>query len=87
MLKLPRDTTKKTGRPDGVDQLTWTFIMRLMRLSDVSQVTGLRRSTIYKYIADGAFPKAVPLGGGRVAWLEHEIQEWISGRVLARGAE
>jgi len=60
--------------------------MRLIRLSDVSHATGLRRSTIYKYIADGLFPKAVPLGGGRVAWVEHEVREWIVERIRARGA-
>ncbi|WP_431819718.1 AlpA family transcriptional regulator [Burkholderia sp. F1] len=58
--------------------------MRLIRLTDVSQATGLRRSTIYKYIAEGAFPKAVPLGGGRVAWVEQEIQDWIIARIGAR---
>ena len=58
--------------------------MRLIRLNDVSQSTGLRRSTIYKYIAEGVFPKAVPLGGGRVAWVEQEIQNWITERIEAR---
>ncbi|KVR67895.1 MULTISPECIES: helix-turn-helix transcriptional regulator [Burkholderia cepacia complex] len=58
--------------------------MRLIRLTDVSQATGLRRSTIYKYIAEGAFPKPVPLGGGRVAWVEQEIQDWIIERIEAR---
>ncbi|WP_081768698.1 AlpA family phage regulatory protein [Herbaspirillum sp. RV1423] len=43
--------------------------MHLIRLNDVSQSTGLRRSTIY------IFSKAVSLGGGRVAWVEQEIQD------------
>lgn len=60
--------------------------MRLIRLADVTQATGLRRSAIYKYIADGVFPKAVPLGGGRVAWVEQEVQDWIAERIEARDA-
>jgi prophage regulatory protein len=60
--------------------------MPLIRLSDVSHAIGLRRSTIYKYIADGLYPKAVPLGGGRVAWVKHEFQQWIVERVRAREA-
>lgn len=60
--------------------------IRLIRLTDVSQATGLRRSTIYKYIAESAFPKPVPLGGGRVAWIEQEIQDWITERIEARDA-
>lgn len=77
---------KKTAIANGLDQPDRIATMRLIRLSDVSHATGLRRSTIYKYIADGVFPKAVPLMGGRVAWVEHEVQEWIAERVLARGA-
>jgi prophage regulatory protein len=60
--------------------------MRFIRLNDVSQATGLRRSTIYKYIGEGLFPKAVPLGGGRVAWVEEEVQDWMVTRVKARDA-
>lgn len=60
--------------------------MRLIRLIDVTHATGLRRSTIYKYIAEDVFPKSVPLGGGRVAWVEQEIQDWITERVEARDA-
>ncbi|WP_408257346.1 AlpA family phage regulatory protein [Paraburkholderia caledonica] len=35
--------------------------------SAASEATGLRRSTIYKCIAERTFPKAVLLGGDRVA--------------------
>lgn len=58
--------------------------MRLIRLNDVSQATGLRRSTIYKYMAEGTFPKAVALGGCRVAWVEQEVQDWIAERIEVR---
>ncbi|CAM5208693.1 Phage transcriptional regulator, AlpA OS=Castellaniella defragrans (strain DSM / CCUG 39792/ 65Phen) OX=1437824 GN=BN940_07026 PE=4 SV=1 [Castellaniella denitrificans] len=58
--------------------------MRLIRLINVIQATGLSRSTIYKYIAESQFPKPVPLGGGRVAWVEQEVQDWIMERIEAR---
>lgn len=60
--------------------------MRLIRLNHVTLATGLRKSTIYKYIAAGTFPKPVPLGGGRVAWVEQEIQDWITKCIQAREA-
>ncbi|WP_369819056.1 AlpA family phage regulatory protein, partial [Alcanivorax sp. HI0044] len=37
--------------------------MRFMRLTEVIRDTGLGRSSIYKRIAEGVFPKPVPLGG------------------------
>lgn len=58
--------------------------MRLIRLKEVLDSTGIGRSTIYKYIAEGLFPKPVSLGNRAVAWLESEIQDWILARVEAR---
>lgn len=58
--------------------------MRLIRLKEVIDNTGLGRSTIYKYITEGFFPKPVPLGGRAVAWLESEVHDWILARVEAR---
>ncbi len=37
--------------------------MKLIRLQKVMEMTGLGRSTIYKYISDSWFPKPVPLWG------------------------
>lgn len=38
----------------------------------------LSRSTIYARMADGTFPQSLDLGGGRIGWLESEIDEWIA---------
>lgn len=51
--------------------------MRIMRLKSVMEVTGLARSTIYKYIDKGIFPAPVPLGARAVGWLESEVEGWI----------
>lgn len=58
--------------------------MRILRLKDVMNATGLARSTVYKFIAEGSFPKSIPLGGKSVGWLESEVQDWISAKVQAR---
>jgi len=58
--------------------------MRLIRLKDVKHVTGLGRSTIYKYIEDGVFPKSVSLGERAVAWVESEVMAWVMARIEAR---
>jgi prophage regulatory protein len=49
--------------------------MRLMRLNEVMEVTGLARSTVYKYVAAGQFPEPVSLGGRSVAWVGEEVDE------------
>ncbi|MDO6620408.1 AlpA family transcriptional regulator [Shewanella sp. 6_MG-2023] len=58
--------------------------MRLIRLKVVIECTGMARSTIYKYIGEGLFPKPVSLGAHSVAWVESEVQDWIISRVKMR---
>ncbi len=59
--------------------------MKFLRIQDVMSLTGLGRSTIYKFMADETdFPKSVPLGGRAVAWVESEIEEWMESRLSMR---
>ena len=58
--------------------------MRIIRLKEVIDCTGLGRSTIYKYITEGTFPKSVLLGDRRVGWVESEVHDWILARIEAR---
>ncbi|MHA7881569.1 MAG: AlpA family transcriptional regulator [Saccharospirillum sp.] len=59
--------------------------MRILRIKDVMSRTGLARSTIYKHIDLGTFPKPVSLGGRAVGWVESEIDGWIETLISARG--
>ena len=52
-------------------------ITRLIRLKEVQHRVGLGRSTIYRWMAEGKFPKPVQLGGYAVAWAEEDINSWI----------
>ncbi|WP_105255375.1 AlpA family transcriptional regulator [Pseudoalteromonas sp. T1lg75] len=58
--------------------------MKLIKLAEVKEITGLGRSTIYNFIKDGIFPKQVELGPRAVAWVEEEVLEWIEGKISAR---
>tara|TARA_R110000868_G_scaffold315278_2_gene576172 strand:+ start:378 stop:560 length:183 start_codon:yes stop_codon:yes gene_type:complete len=58
--------------------------MRLIRLKEVMYCSGLARSTVYKYVAAGTFPKPVPLGGRAVAWVQGEVEAWIDSRIANR---
>lgn len=58
--------------------------MRIIRLKEVMDSTGLARSTVYKYVADSSFPKPVSLGDRCVGWVESEIHDWIMERIEQR---
>ena len=55
-------------------------IERFLRLREGLQRTGLGRSTVYRWMDEGRFPKSVRLGGRSVGWIEHEIDEWLQDR-------
>jgi len=58
--------------------------MKIIRLKEVLDCTGLSRTSVYMFMAEGRFPQSVPLGARSVGWLESEVQEWIAKRVKER---
>jgi prophage regulatory protein len=55
----------------------------MLRRRDVQTRTGLSRSTIYRRVAEGTFPKPVNLGGRTVGWIAAEIQDWLERQIAA----
>ena len=60
--------------------------MRVMKLNEVINTTGLSRSSIYAYMAKDGFPKPIQLGPRAVAWIEEEVHEWLMVRIEARAS-
>ena len=67
---------------------------RFIRLPEVLTRTGYGRTTIYRKMEDGSFPRSVKLGGAledsnvfdsrAVAWIEDEVDQWIESRIDER---
>ncbi len=49
----------------------------LLRLPEVIAQVKISRSTIYRRIEDGTFPRPRALGAGCVRWRQSEIDAWI----------
>ncbi len=47
------------------------------RLHDVTRITALSRSTVYRRISEGRFPAPIHLGGRASAWPRAALQAWI----------
>lgn len=54
--------------------------MKLIRLPEVCNLTGLSRSSLYRAIKSRDFPGAVRLGERSVAWRLEDIEKWIDKR-------
>lgn len=50
----------------------------LLRLTEVRSRTKLSRTTIYRKIAAGTFPKSHPISDGLVAWYQSDIDNWVA---------
>ena len=48
-----------------------------IRLPQLRQIIPLGRSTIYRRIQKGTFPKQVKLGERTAAWRVEDIREWM----------
>jgi len=57
---------------------------RLITMSSLLQRICLSKTQLYRQISKGDFPRPVPIGRARVAFLESEIEEWIASRIIAR---
>ena len=60
--------------------------IKVLRLPQVCDLTGLCRSMIYQMEADLRFPQRIKLGTRAVGWLEREVQEWLIRRIASSRA-
>ena len=75
-------------------QITPKTKHRFIRLNEVLSRTGYGRTSIYRKMEDGSFPRSVKLGGPledpnafdskAVAWIEDEVEQWIDSRIEGR---
>ena len=52
--------------------------MKLLRLPQVMEKTGLARSTLYGLMKTTDFPAPIKIGIRAVAWEERDIDHWIT---------
>ncbi len=51
---------------------------KIIRLKTVLTRTGLSRSTLYRKIAEGSFPKQVAISVHGTGWHESAVDRWIA---------
>ena len=52
----------------------------LMSRKQVEELAGIGRSTIYKMMAEGRFPRPVKISEYGVRWIRSEVEAWIESR-------
>jgi len=60
------------------------FKSQIIRLKQVKAMTGLSRTTIYRFMSINEFPKQIKLGPKSSGWLIDEVDEWIKRQIQIR---
>lgn len=55
---------------------------RILRLRSVLERTGLSRSTLYRKMQLGTFPKQLRISARCAGWRESDVDEWLSNPVF-----
>lgn len=58
--------------------------VRLIRLTLVLAKTGLSKTTTYRLIDKGEFPRPVSIGARAIAFVESEVDQWIESKISQR---
>jgi len=53
----------------------------IIRVEEVCRRTGVSRSTIYRMMERGEFPKAHSVSSGTVGWNAAEVSRWIAAKL------
>ena len=54
--------------------------VKLVRMPEVVEATGLSKRTVEKWCRDGRFPAPVRLSARAIAWRVSDVEEWIESR-------
>jgi prophage regulatory protein len=60
--------------------------IRMLRLPQVIDVTGLGKTKIYELQGQGEFPMRVKITAHSVAWVEEDVQAWLAARIESNTA-
>ncbi len=60
---------------------------RLIRIAEVQQLIGCKKSSIYKMLEEGKFPKPIRYSPRLVVWQETVVLQWVQDVVNAQGVK
>ena len=58
---------------------------RLLRRRQVEEITSISRSSIYRLMQKGEFPRPVKIGPAAVRWRASDLTAWLESRPVAMG--
>lgn len=60
------------------------MLIKIYRINEVCEITGLRPSSIYKQIRLNLFPHGIKLTSRSTGWPSDAIEAWVESRIKGR---
>ena len=57
---------------------------QLIDMKRVTEMTTLSRTTLWRMVRQGRFPRPIKISSNRVAWRECDVVDWVQARSEAR---
>ena len=54
---------------------------QFLRLPEVLNLVGVTRSTLYRWMEAGTFPRQISVGGNTVVWVESDVTKWMQDQI------
>ena len=55
---------------------------KLLSIENVLDATGFKKSTMYRWISEGRFPKPIKIGNSRSSrWIDKDVEQWINEQI------
>ena len=55
--------------------------MKILRINEVTNLTGLSNSSIYKQVRQNQFPQSIKLTARATGWDSREVEKWITNKI------
>jgi prophage regulatory protein len=73
---------QKRGADIATDSVRERDGARILRFKQVATLVGLGKSSIYRKVQQGTFPKPIKLGSARASgWISTEVYDWIDDQI------
>lgn len=59
---------------------------KILRLQQVTEITGLPKSSVWALAKQGRFPAPIKLAGRRTGWSAKAVSDWCSARLHGAAA-
>lgn len=56
---------------------------QFLRLPQVKEMTCLSKSSIYRLMDEGNFPKQISIGSRSVVWVRSQVEDWCLNKISA----